>query len=324
MLRGVCDQPRIAEEQAGCKRVITRGELDSLVDLLTPGTSEAVRRQFAIIYARLLAATATAEGQRLEEDPRVADELQAKLKFVRLQVLANALYRKFEVQAGEVSPAEIEKYYAEHSTLFAQGEVERITIPKTALAANGAPLEAMRVKAKAEDIQARAKAGEDFRQLQESVYRDLGITAAAAPSKPEKIRPSELPPLEAKVFDLQPGEVSPLEESANAFIILKLVSKQTVPLASVQTEIKSILQQQRLQQELQTASESVKGQFNLGYLGVPTPPELFPLPGAAPSSSSGLGRAPDTRQRTMMGRRRVATPTGGPGTAATPASTPAQ
>jgi hypothetical protein len=324
LLRGVCDQPRVPEKQTACKTVITRGELDTLVDLLTPGATETGRRQFAIIYARLLAATATAEQQRLEEDPGVAKELQAKLNFVRLQVLANALYRKFEEQAGEVSPTEIEKYYAEHSTVFEEGEVERITIPKTAPAAHGAPFDAMTVKAKAEEVQARAKAGGDFLQLQESVYRELGITAPTAPSKREKIRPSQLPPVEARVFDLQPGEVSPVEESPDAFIILKLVSKQTVPLASVQAEIKSILQQQRLQGKLQTASESVKGQFNLGYLGVPTPPELFPVPGAAQASSPGLGRASDARQRTMVGRRRAATPAGVTGTAALPASAPAQ
>jgi hypothetical protein len=301
VLRGVCDQPRVPEKQNGCKTVITRGELDSLVDLLTPGATEAGRRQFAIIYARLLAATATAQGQRLEEDPGVAKELQAKLKFVRLQVLANALYRKFE-QAGEVSPAEIEKYYAEHSTVFEEGEVERITIPQKAPAVTGTSFDAMTVKAKAEEVQARAQAGEDLLQLQESAYRELGITAPTAPTKGGKIRPSQLALLEAKVFDLQPGEVSPVEELPDAFIILKLVSKQTVPLASVQAEIKFILQQQRLQQELQTASQSVKGQFNLGYLGVPTPPELFPVPGAAQASSTGLGRASDARQRTMVGR----------------------
>src|ERR1700682_3082695 len=51
-LEGVCDRPQVAGTK-GCKTVITRALLDSMIDLLAPGTPQAARRQFAINYARL-------------------------------------------------------------------------------------------------------------------------------------------------------------------------------------------------------------------------------------------------------------------------------
>jgi hypothetical protein len=320
VLNGVCDPAPVPAKKTACKTVLTRGELDYLADLLMPGTPPAAHRQFAVNYARLLAATATAERQNLEKDPAVANELQAKLKFVRMQVLSSALYHNFEEQAQKVSSVEVEKYYTDHPTIFQEGEVLRIAIPKTPRPVNGIVADPATLKAKAEDIRARAAAGEDFAQLQESAYKDLGINTPSVPTKPTNVRRSSLPPSEARVFDLQPGEVSQVEESPEAFIVLKLVSKQSIPLTSVQAEIKSLLQQQHLKQELQTASEGVKGQFNLVYLGVPTAPELFPSSGLARTSSSMLGKAPDARQRTMARRRRVSPP----GAVPAPASPPAQ
>src|SRR6266403_232789 len=55
-LEGVCDHSQVPGKK-DCKTVITRAQMDSIIDLLAPGTPPDARPQFAIKYARLLAAS---------------------------------------------------------------------------------------------------------------------------------------------------------------------------------------------------------------------------------------------------------------------------
>src|SRR5882762_4937498 len=77
-LQGVCDHSQVPSKD--CKTVITRRQMDSMIDLLAPGTPPDARPQVAIKYARLLAASAVARREHLEKDPVVANELEAQLK----------------------------------------------------------------------------------------------------------------------------------------------------------------------------------------------------------------------------------------------------
>ena len=63
-LEGVCDRPQVAGAK-GCKTVITRAQLDSMIELLAPETPQSARHQFAINYARLLAASEVAQRHHL-------------------------------------------------------------------------------------------------------------------------------------------------------------------------------------------------------------------------------------------------------------------
>lgn len=299
-LDGVCDRSQVSGAK-GCRTIITRAQMDSLIDALAPGTPQAARRQFAINYARLLAASGVAQRQHLEKNPAVANALQAQMKLVRMQVLANTLYHQIEEQADNVAASEIQKYYADHLANFDQGEVRRLSISKSAPTTSGQHLDAMAVKAEADELRSRAAAGEDFDQLQQQALKDLGITAAMPPTKLNMVRRTSLPPDEAKVFDLKPGEVSPVLDSPGALVILKLQSKQSMPAEAAQPEIKSILKRERLQQELQNATKSVKAQFNLTYLDMPSAPELFPPLGLT-QPSVRPGAPSDLRQR-MPSRR---------------------
>ena len=134
---------------------------------------------------------------------------------------------------------------------------------------SGQPLDASAIKAKADELRERAAAGEDFDQLQREAYKDLGINVTPPPTKLNMVRRTSLPQDEAKVFDFNVGELSPVLESGGALVILKLESKQSIPIESAGPEIKSILQRDRLQHELQSATNNVKAQFNLKYWTCP-------------------------------------------------------
>jgi hypothetical protein len=294
-LDGVCD-PSPVSKTKGCRTVITRAQLDALIDTLAPGSSEAARRQFAINYARLLASSSVAQQEQLEKNPEVAKALEAQMRFARMQVLAGALYHQLEEHADNVPASEIEKYYADHLANFEQGEVERLFVPKVAPTKSGQPLDPRFVKAEADTMRWRAAAGEDLDQLQQVALNDLGIISGLPSNKRSTVRRTSLSADEAKVFDLNPGEVSPVLETPSALILLKLQSKLTLPAEDAQSEIRSILRRERLQQELENAAKSVKAQFNLSYLDMVSPPELFPLQGPTQPSDK-LGVVADLRKR---------------------------
>jgi hypothetical protein len=166
------------------------------------------------------------------------------------------------------------------------------------------------LKAEAEGLRSRAVTGYDFEQLEQLAYKDLGIIGVPPPTKMTMVRRRDLPSDQAMVFDLQPGEISPVIDSYVDLVILKLVSKQTAPLDSVLPEIKAELKQARLQQEIQEASRSIAGEFNLKYFGLAAPPALFPPPGSSQSFAQAA-RTPDARNRALQRRRVPVKPNAG-------------
>ena len=157
------------------------------------------------------------------------------------------------------------------------------------------------LKAKMEELVARAARGEDFDQVQQEAYIMFGITAAPPPTTPVMVRRTSLRPNEAAVFDLNVGEVTQVLSSPDAFAILKLESKEYVPIEVAQSEFKPILQQQRKAEALQSAAKNVTAEFNLAYLGTATAPELFPP--QAPSETLALKARPDSQLRPPVRRR---------------------
>jgi PPIC-type PPIASE domain len=251
--------------------------VDSLIDVLEPNASSAARRQLAINYARLVAASAAATRKHLEKDPLVAKQLQMQQKLVYMQVLANTFYRELEAEAKNVPITEIEKYYAGHQPDFERGDVRRLFVPKQIATASSESIEASKLKAKAEALRERAAAGEDFDNLQQAAYDDLGIKAPVA-TKLSMTRRTSLPSGEDTVFDLAPGQVTQVVDSPSAFVVLKLESKKLLSVEDAKPEILPFLQRERAKQVIRNTTESAKAEFNLPYFGLLSVPELFPPP----------------------------------------------
>lgn len=300
-LEGVCDSASTAGSKS-CKTVITRAEMERIVSMLAAGAPQASREQIAINYVRMLAASQVAEKHKLEDDPAVASEVQEQMKLARMQVLTKAMNRHMEAEAENPPMPGIQQYYSENQTLFEQGEVWRLSLPKSTRIPNSEPINPATLKAEAESLRSRVVTGYDFEQLEQLAYKDLGIMGVPPPTKMTMVRRRDLPSDQAIVFDLQPGDVSQVIDSYADLVILKLVSKQTAPLDSVLPEIKSELKGARLQQEIQEASKSIAGEFNLKYFGLAAPPALFVLPGNS-QSFARAARTPDARNRALQRRR---------------------
>jgi hypothetical protein len=276
--------------------------MDSLTDFLLPNAPPEARRQFALRYARLLAATAVAEQKHLDKNPAVANMIQTEQKYMRMQVLTNALYHQFDQQAAPVPTPELQKYYKEHLADFEAAKLRRLAIPDSTAGNTGKPLNPTIVKAEAEKLRAHAVAGEDFDQLQQAAFKDLEVVTPLPPTTMPSVRRTDLIEAEQKALDLKPGEVSEVIETFSGFVIFKMESKETLPFDTVEPEIVSALQKGQKQREIQKAGKSVTADFNLAYMGLNAQPELFPPTGINPAASDAAARA------RMMSRRRAMSP----------------
>ena len=317
-LKGVCDAAE-KSDSSDCKTVITRGQIDRIVARIAPGAPQASKPQFAVEYVRILAAAKLAVDRKLQDNPEVAAELEKKVGPARAEVLAKAFYRQVDEEAGNASNDELQQYYAAHASKFEEGEVLRLSLPISGNRRDGMRLNPAMVKTEAEALRTRAVAGFDFDQLEVQAYRDLGITLPPPLTRLTMARRSSMPEDQAIVFDLQPGEITPVIESYGKLVILKLVSKHTATFESVLPEIKADVKPERLTREMAKASKSVTADFNLEYLGVTDQPALFTVTGDAPSlAHAAASLAPDSRRRAVP--RRPAAPTRVPTTTKPPTS----
>lgn len=296
-LKGVCDPAKKSEIQ-DCKTVFTREQMDRIVARVAPRAPEAFSSQVAIKYVRMLAASKLADNRGLGNNPTVAAELEKQTQLGRMQVLAKAFYRQMEEHAENPTIAELQQYYREHMSEFEEGEVWRLSIPKSVLSPRGGRLDRAMVKAELDGLRARAALGYDFDQLQVQAYTDLDIKQTPPTTRLTMARRSSMPSDQAGVFNLQPGEITPVIDSYTNLVILKLASKHTASFDSVTPEILSGLKPALLKREIQTASENVSAEFNLQYLGMSTQPELFPLSGNALALSEAR-TSPRARNRTL-------------------------
>lgn len=304
-LMGVCE-PAGKSESKDCKTVITRGQMDTIVALMAPGAPLLPHRQMAIDYVRMLAASKLATDRKLEQNPAAAVGLQGQNELARLQSLTKAFYRQLEENAANPTMAEMQQYYAGHPSEFEEGEVWRLSIPYLRQSKEGMRIDPAMLKAELNGLRNLLVIGYDFDQVQVQAYKDLGIKQTPPPTKLTMARRSNMPPDQAKVFDLQPGEFTPVIDSFTQFVILELVSKRTAALESVVSEIKENLKPARFRQELQNASSGVTAEFNLKYLGLSAQPALFSPLISAYSFGPG-GTSPDSRKRTAS-RRPTANP----------------
>jgi len=287
-----------------CETVVTRKQLELLIDAVSPNLPASQRRTLAQRYAELLVVANAAVKAGTEKEPKV----QEQIRLQRLQVLATAYSREMQQKEAEVPPADVEKYYKENSAKYEQAKLLRIYIPMV-VTEEGKPPDAAASKAVAEKIQQRAAAGEDFDKLQKEAF--TAANSKGTPPSPDlgERRRGTLPPKqEDAVFGLKAGEVSPALEETSGFYIYKVVSKDEVPLDKVQEEIKGTLARERLRESMEKLRTSVKPVFNDAYFGGAAPPP----PAAGASAPPAPPSAPSPQP-----------PAAAPAPAATPAQPPA-
>ena len=273
-VHGVCGKPQTGNT---CETVITREDLDKFVSAFAPEASETARGRLAVQYAGMLAFSNLAEQRGLDQDPAFAKQLASQPKLLRMRVVAGLLMQNLQKQTPTIAEPEIQKYYEAHQNQYEEFHVRRLAVPVLAPTESGRRLDRPAIKAEMEDLRSRAIAGGDPNQVLLDTYKHLQIQATPPPASVMTLRRGDVQGDEAKALDLNPGEFSAVLDLPAAFAVMKLESKGTMPIESVHQEIEAILHQERLQDEVREVTKKISAEFNLQYLGMAAPPDIFSL-----------------------------------------------
>jgi hypothetical protein len=191
--------------------------------------------------------------------------------------LSQELKKAIQEKVSQISDKDIEDYYHNNTARFEKAEIDRIYVPKThepPAASNKMLNDADKqqssqeseqtMKEEADNLRARAVAGEEFSKLQADAYHVAGIKSAT-PNTSLSIRRTSLPPNQVSVMDLKPGEVSSVLSDPNAYVIYKVKTKDTLSLDQAREEIKGTLRTQLLQDEMRRVLDAAVPTLDENY-----------------------------------------------------------
>ncbi len=274
-IAGICDRPAAGTGvDSDCRTVISRSQFQQVIDAVQPGMPPRARREFALRYAEALAMTNKAEQMGLDKGAIYEEQM----KIARIQVLSQAMKKVIQERASQISDQEINDYYANNATRFEKAEMDRIYVPRSrqllSVSENhlrddrqaGPQEPGQAMKKEAENLRARAVAGEDFAKLQADAYQVAGIRSMP-PNTTMEVRRTSLPPNHAFVMDLKPGEISAVLADPNGYFIYRLKAREVLPPGQVREEIKATLRSQRMQTEMRAIQDSAVPALDESYFG---------------------------------------------------------
>jgi PPIC-type PPIASE domain len=316
-IKGVCADSSLQGD--ACKTVITKAQFDKIVDTIQPGMAQPMRRQLAMRYIPALTMSMEAERRGLEKQPK----FEESMKMARMQILAGELRSSLQTEANNVSDQEIQDYYDKNKQGFEQATLIKIFVPRTrreatpatpatkpgtkastAASSSGAKPAAKKLTPEEEEksnqeamtkeakiLHERLVKGEDPDVLEKAAFTAAGILGTPPPTKMENVRRLGLQSDQQAVMDLNPGEVSEVISDPSGNFIYKMVSKETLPLDKVKTEIHNQLSAQHyreLMQKYQGTSE-----LNDAYFGPARGPMMPPRGGPTRPGAPAKDNDPD-------------------------------
>ncbi len=267
--RGKNDSPA-ASTFSACKTVVTKAQFERLVEALNPQMSGPARRQLAESYPRFLLFASRAHELGLDQDPLFAEAM----RYASMRLLTERLTRYFEEQASSISDSDIEAYYKGNAIKFERAELLRIFVPKQKRQEqktgsgeqSSTPIDSAMLTV-AENIRARAVAGEDFQQLQKEAFEAASISSGSPNVSTGKIAAVRLPLDHQKVFEMEPGQLSDIIADASGYYIYKIVSKEKIPLTQARQEIRKSIASERVQDSTSSLGKSVRSELDEKYFG---------------------------------------------------------
>ncbi|HET9183167.1 MAG TPA: peptidyl-prolyl cis-trans isomerase [Candidatus Angelobacter sp.] len=279
-VRGACAKQGSAK--AACVTHVSKKEFDTLLKLVLPPSqpeTPQIRRTLAQRYVELIAVADAAEKAGVQNSPEYA--------LLRLRSLAEAYQRQITQKNQNIPQSEVEAYYNQHKDEYDSATLRRLYIPKADPAKPKATAaEKAAFAKKAEDVgnqmEERAKKGEDMDTLEKDAYHALGLTITPPSTQIGPVRKGALPPATDKeIFSLSAGGTYK-DDEPTAMIVYKVEKKETIPLDKVKVEIERTLQREKIESKLKGITSSVKADYNEAYFGPVTPPESPEAPMAKP------------------------------------------
>jgi hypothetical protein len=289
---GSCDNPSV--DKSNCKTIVTRAEFEQLVNMIAPTMPASAKKQFASRYATALVMARKAHEMGADQGEKF-DEM---MKLARMQVAAQQLTQAMQAKAANIPDKDVEDYYNKNLAAYQEVNLERIFVPKSKQPVSPkekvSEAESEKLKkesenamqAEANQLRTRAAAGEDFGKLQLEAYQFAAFKTTPPQTKMTKVRRNSLPPTQATVVDLSPGQVSPVITDTSGYYVYKIGDKDTIPLTQVHDEIYGSLKSQRFQDEMQAVQLSATPSLNDDYFGAgPASPQ-----GMMPDAARGKTR----------------------------------
>lgn len=291
-LKGACPEKNGVVPK-GCTSTLTRQQFEELTGALQPADKGPVppdvRRRFATQYAKLLTLSDAARELGLEDDPKV----QQIFTFARNQILAEALNQHYVSEYAHPTDEQIQKYYDENKKKYLEATLQRIIIPMQQVTAETPKPDQDAQKALAEKLRTRWVAGEDPTKLEKEAMDSSSVKTTPPDVNVGARRQGSLPEAHEAVFDMKPGDISPVYSDPAAFYIYKVVSIRQVPLADVKTSISQALQRQMYSDKIAEIQNGVTPVLNDAYFGpdvAPSVPQSIIRPGR-PGGPGGPGGA---------------------------------
>jgi hypothetical protein len=279
-IKGLCPDASATKDpktsDSVCQTIVTRSQFENLVAAIQPKADAATKRQIAHAYPQLLIMAREAQQRGLDRLP----QFEERLAFARLQILSQALTRQIQTQAADIPEKDILAWYQTHADDFEEANLERIIVPNTRQQTKAALDERSAGGGKGDDealiqeanaLRARAAAGEDFAKLQSEAYQFAGMAGNDQPNpKLTEMHRRGLPPAHAAVFNLKPGEVSPVISDNTGRYVYKVDSKEMESLQAARSGIISTLRRQRVKEMMESVQKPFATDVNTTYFGADT------------------------------------------------------
>jgi peptidyl-prolyl cis-trans isomerase C len=248
---------------------ITAQQFDEITDAIQEQYKAFVkgpgRKQFADQLVRVL--TLAQEGRRRKLDEKSA--FKSQVMFQTDQTLANLTYQAISKET-KIDDAALHAYYDAHKGDFEQLHARHILIRMHGSTVPVKPgekdLSDEEALAKAQELEKRIKAGEDFGKLAGAESDDKSATNGG--DLGTFGHGSMVPSFDEAAFKLAPGQVSEPVKSQFGYHIIKLESRETKSFEQVKPEIEKKLGPEEAKKAMEAIEKSTKTVYDPEFFGL--------------------------------------------------------
>ena len=258
---------------------MTAAQFDSIVDGLPQQYQAQARgpakRQFMDQLVQIKVLAKEAVVMHLDQLPQT----QQQISFARENILAN-LAGKAMVDASHVDDAAVQKYYDDHKGDFQSASAHHILIrfkgSPVPLKDGQKDLTEEEALAKAQEIEKRLKAGEDFATIAKAESADTGSGAQGGDLGTFK-HGQMVKAFEDAVFSLKEGQISEPVKTQFGYHIIRLDKLETKSFAEARPEIEAKLKPEIAKKRMEELQKSAGVQLDEGFFGPPPTPKEVTL-----------------------------------------------
>jgi peptidyl-prolyl cis-trans isomerase C len=248
---------------------ITARQFDEITDAIQEQYKAFVkgpgRKQFADQLVKVL--TLAQEGKRRKLDEKSA--FQSQVMYQTDQALANFTYLAMTKEV-KIDDAALHAYYDAHKADFEQLHARHILIRMHGSTVPVKPgekdLSDEEALAKAQELEKRIKAGEDFGKLAGAESDDKSATNGG--DLGTFGHGSMVPSFDEAAFKLAPGQVSEPVKSQFGYHIIKLESRETKSFEAVKPEIEKKLGPEEAKKAMDALEKSTKTVYDPEFFGM--------------------------------------------------------